>query len=684
MKTKNHQSGRRNSGSTRFIKNMVLGAIALALSPVLQAGGTLTPQGSSDLPAAIRSHHADVVIQNGFARTEVTQVFANPNPHPIEALYAFPLPETAALSEVIIQMGERELRGEVLAKEEARQVYQEEKQKGNDAGLAEKESYLTYTFRVAPIPASSEVTLRFVYYQAVHIDSGVGRYVYPLEDGGTDEQALSFWTTNDQVEGTFSVQVELKSAWPVTAVRAPGLENLVQTETLGDGHYRMRMEQPAGRLNKDFVVYYKLADDLPGRIEVIPHRADPDGTGTFMMVVTPGIDLKPLTQGADYIYVLDISGSMKGKFHTLVRGVSRALGEMRPEDRFRVITFNNRAREVIPWTNASAANVQHALNTLEGIGVNGGTNLYAGLDLALKDLDDDRAASVVLVTDGVTNTGIIDPKDFDRLMTRNDVRIFGFVMGNSANWPLMKIIADASGGFTTGVSNEDDIVGQIILAKSKITYESLHHASFSFAGTPVHETTGDMPTKIYRGQQLVVFGRYDNPGQATVTLKARMTGEDKTYRTAFELPAVATDNPEIERLWAMQLVEQIERLEAAGHVDGDEARQSVRDIGVSYQIVTDQTSMVILTDEAFAEHGIDRRNLRRADAEAQARAVRASQPIQHHRVDNASPAFPSNAPRSGSGNGGGAFGLELLAVLILALVGWHFHHQSRRQSTSVR
>lgn len=683
MKTQNQPNRRPLSRPTRIF-SVVLGLIALTLSPVLQAGGTLTPQGSSDLPARIRSHHADVVIQNGFARTEVSQVFANPNPHPIEALYAFPVPESATLSEVIIQMGERELRGEVMAKEEARQVYEEEKQKGNDAGLAEKESYLTYTFRVAPIPASSEVTLRFVYYQAVHIDTGVGRYVYPLQDGGTDEQALSFWTTNDQVEGTFSVQVELKSAWPVTAVRAPGLENLVQTETLGEGHYRMRLEQPAGRLNKDFVVYYKLADDLPGRIEVIPHRADSDGTGTFMMVVTPGIDLKPLTHGADYVYVLDTSGSMQGKFHTLINGVRRALGEMRPEDRFRVITFSNRAREVIPWTPASAANVQNALTTMEGIGVNGGTNLYAGLDLALKDLDADRAASVVLVTDGVTNTGIIDPKDFDRLMTKHDVRIFGFVMGNSANWPLMKIIADASGGFTAGVSTEDDILGQIMLAKSKITYESLHHASFSFEGTAVHETTGDLPTKIYRGQQLVLFGRYDEPGQTTVTLKARMTGEDKTYRTTFELPEIATDNPEIERLWAMQLVEQIERLEAAGHVDGDEARQSIRDIGVTYQIVTDQTSMVVLTDEAFAERGIDRRNLRRSETEAQARAIRASQPIQHHRVDNTSPTFPSNAPRTGSGNGGGAFGFEILAVLILAMAGWRFHHVSRRQNPPTR
>ena len=49
----------------------------------------------------------------------------------------------------------------------------------------------------------------------------MGRYVYPLEEGGTDEAALSFWTTNDVVEQTLSIRLELKSTWPVVEVRAP-------------------------------------------------------------------------------------------------------------------------------------------------------------------------------------------------------------------------------------------------------------------------------------------------------------------------------------------------------------------------------------------------------------------------------------------------------------------------------
>ena len=81
---------------------------------------------------------------------------------------------------------------------------------------------------------------------------------------------------------------------------------------------------------------------------------------------------------------------------------------------------------------------------------------------------------MVLVTDGVTNAGIVDPVEFHKLMKSHDIRVFGFLLGNSANWPLMRTICESSGGFYAGVSNDDDLVGQILLAKSKVAYEALH------------------------------------------------------------------------------------------------------------------------------------------------------------------------------------------------------------------
>jgi Mg-chelatase subunit ChlD len=87
-----------------------------------------------------------------------------------------------------------------------------------------------------------------------------------------------------------------------------------------------------------------------------------------MMTVTPGTDLAPIgagatpsqasgmtysesitvssTAGADYVFVLDVSGSMRDKLPTLARGVQQALTHFRSGDRFRIFTFSGRAREL--------------------------------------------------------------------------------------------------------------------------------------------------------------------------------------------------------------------------------------------------------------------------------------------------------------------------------------------------
>ncbi|HEX2061053.1 MAG TPA: VIT domain-containing protein, partial [Thermoanaerobaculia bacterium] len=174
------------------------------LTPALYAAGTLTPVNASHKPIRIQEHEVNAIIDSGFARVEVTQLFFNPNDTDLEAVYGFPVPASASLSEITIWNGERVLNGEVIEAKEAKRVYQEERDAGNEAGLGEcactkpkdDVEYVSYKFSVARVRANAETQIRFVYYQPLKIDSGVGRFVYPLADGGTDEAAKSFWTRN--------------------------------------------------------------------------------------------------------------------------------------------------------------------------------------------------------------------------------------------------------------------------------------------------------------------------------------------------------------------------------------------------------------------------------------------------------------------------------------------------------
>ncbi len=668
----------------RFARSFSIVLLAGALLPLpARAAGTLTPVGSAEVPVQIQEHRVSVTINNGFARTRVRQVFFNPNGYPLDAIYAFPVPEQASLSEVTATLGERAIRGEVVERPEAERIYTAERDQGRDAGIASKIGHQRFEFAVGPIDPSGQIALELVYYEPLRIDTGVGRYLYPLEEGGTDAAASSFWTANPRVHGAFSVDVELTSAWPVADVRVPGFESHADVRRLDAGGYRVHVEQVGTDLNRDFALYYRLRDDLPGRVEVIPYRASASGPGTFMAIVTPGLDLAPIRHGSDWAFVLDVSGSMQGKLSTLTSAVAGALAKLGPDDRFRIITFSNDARELTRgWTSADPRSIAEATADVRSLVSGGGTNLFEGIATGLRDLDADRATSILLVTDGVANVGAVDPSAFRALARRYDVRVFVFLLGNSANWPLMRAIAEASGGFYASVSNVDDMLGQLLLARSKVSHEALHDASFSLRGVETQDVVGLEVGKVYRGQQLVLFGRYLKPGPATLELRARLTGEDRRYTTQFEFPAFDTSHPEIERLWAMRKVEELEAHAAAGLGDRAEADAQIAALGVDYQIVTDRTSMLLLSDEGFRGYGVERRNEARVQVEQQAQAQRAVEPPRDRRVDRESPTFSRPAPSLG---GGGAIDpLSGMLGLGLAASAWAARKRSRERTAEER
>jgi len=365
--------------------------------------------------------------------------------------------------------------------------------------------------------------------------------------------------------------------------------------------------------------------------------------------------------------VLDVSGSMESKLPTLARGVQQALTHFRTGDRFRIFVFSSRARELTNgFVNANPQSIAEWSANVQSLRTEGGTNVYAGLEAGLHAVEADRATSILLVTDGVTNEGIVDPKEFYTLLKKYDVRVFGFLMGNNANWPLMRLIAETSGGFYDAVSNDGDIVGAILLAKSKIVSEAMHDAKLTIDGVKTFDRTDDVIGKIYRGQQLVIFGRYDKGGPANVTLAAKMTGPDATYTTRFDFPDVSTDYPELERMWAMAGIERVVMKETAGFASPDDAKKSIRDLGIKYQLVTDYTSMIVLSDGDFAKRGIDRTNASRIAVEEQARASRGAP--RSTRVDGSRPMF--NGPAATTKGGGAIDPIVGILAAIAAFAVW--------------
>ena len=72
------------------LKPLTIIVVGMFMTLRMFAAGILTPVNSPDSPLKIMDHHATVIINNGFAMTEVNQTFYNPQSIDMEAIYSFP------------------------------------------------------------------------------------------------------------------------------------------------------------------------------------------------------------------------------------------------------------------------------------------------------------------------------------------------------------------------------------------------------------------------------------------------------------------------------------------------------------------------------------------------------------------------------------------------------------------
>src|SRR5215813_11266367 len=99
----------------------------------------------------LKNTNVKAEISGFLSRVKVTQEFENNFSEKIEAVYVFPLPQNAAVDDMTMRVGERVVRGKILKREEAREVYDAARSKGQVASLLDQERPNIFTQSVANI-----------------------------------------------------------------------------------------------------------------------------------------------------------------------------------------------------------------------------------------------------------------------------------------------------------------------------------------------------------------------------------------------------------------------------------------------------------------------------------------------------------------------------------------------------
>ncbi|XP_057782494.1 E3 ubiquitin-protein ligase WAV3-like isoform X2 [Salvia miltiorrhiza] len=179
----------------------------------------------------------------------------------------------------------------------------------------------------------------------------------------------------------------------------------------------------------------------------------------------------------DLVTVLDVSGSMAGtKLALLKRAMGFVIQNLGPSDRLSVIAFSSTARRLFPLRRMTHNGKHEALQSVNSLSSNGGTNIADGLRKGAKVMSERKCknpvSSIILLSDGqdtyttTSPTGGNARSDHQSLlpasMHRNNasglhfpVHAFGFGADHDAD--SMHSISETSGGTFSFIEAENVI-----------------------------------------------------------------------------------------------------------------------------------------------------------------------------------------------------------------------------------
>ncbi|MFT5304095.1 MAG: Ca-activated chloride channel family protein [Mariniblastus sp.] len=590
-------------------------ALIGACCSIAAAGGSsglLIADGGFGGVLKIKEQDVKVTINNGIAVTEINQIFVNTENRIVEALYTFPVPSGGSVSNFSMIINGKEMIGEVVEKERARQIYQSYKSKRIDPGLLEQVDYKRFEMRVFPIAAGAEQHIKVTYYQQLDFDHDWATYVYPL--------ATSTKGADDRTTGKFALTVDINSEIPITDLKSPSHGGEFVIAKHNAKYARASMETTAGDLSRDVVISFQTKRPRTG-LDMIASKQDRED-GFFLLTLTAGEELAAAAGGMDYVFVLDISGSMKnkGKLGLSTNAAGAFISSLGTDDRCEVMSFNNvpnfgfeELRSVDDETKAAASEF------LKSQRARGGTALRPAVNAALRYKDPDRGLNVVILSDGMTDQA--EQKELLSAIKASPegTRIFCVGVGNEVNRPLLKQLAEEAGGLAAFISQGDDFERQAESFRRKLVHPVATELSIAFDGVEVYDVLPGALPNLFHGSPVRMIGRYKNSGNGTVTIRGNVQGRPFEQNVKMEFPELDQDNPQIERMWAYANVQTLmNEVRRSGETPA--LKESIVQLCEGYSIVSQYASFIVLeNDREYRRWKIERRNATRIQRDRQAR-----------------------------------------------------------------
>ncbi|MGH9947514.1 MAG: VIT and vWA domain-containing protein [Pyrinomonadaceae bacterium] len=564
----------------------------------------------ADLGACpLKSTSVKTDISGFLARVNVRQEFENSFSEPIEAVYTFPLSQNGAVDQMTMTIGSRTIKGKIMKREEARQVYETAKAAGQTASLLDQERPNIFTQAVANIMPGDSVVIEISYVETLKYEDGQYEFVFPMTVGPryipgsvTDAAKIKPPVAETRAGHDISIEVNLNAGVPVEAISSTSHPIVQFNNSPSNAKIALRDEKVIP--NKDFILRYDVSGK---RIEdaMLAHR-DARG-GFFTLVLQPPDKIASEDRTPkEIVFVLDTSGSMSGfPIEKAKEAMKLSLDGLYPDDTFNLITFAGDTHVLfdapVPATQANLEKAQAFLESRQG---GGGTEMMKAIKTALAPTESQTHLRIVcFMTDGFVgneNDIIAEVQKYPK------ARVFSFGIGSSVNRFLLDKLAETGNGEVEYVALDDDGSKSAKKFYERVRTPLLTDLSIDWNGMPVADVHPNKLADLFSAKPVIVNGRYTKAARGTIKLRGKVAGREIVREIAIDLPEAEPANDVLATLWARRRVDEISS-EALKGKDAEQLNKQIENLGIEFGILTQFTSFVAVEEKIVNYNGTPKR-----------------------------------------------------------------------------
>jgi Ca-activated chloride channel homolog len=552
-------------------------------------------------------------ISGFLARVRVRQEFENNFTDKIEAVYVFPLSQTAAVDEMTMQIGERTVRGKIMKRAEARAVYDAAKSQGHAAALLDEERPNVFTQSVANILPGEKITVEISYVETLKYDEGSYEFVFPTVVAPRynpaqvkDASAVSPPVAETRAGHDISIEVNLDAGVPVENIAAKTHE--IETTMFSPSRAVVRLKNEKDIPNRDFVLRYDVAGKKVADA-VLTHRDERSGFFTLILQPPDRVSFEDVMP-KEIVFVLDTSGSMSGfPIEKAKEAMKRALDGLHPFDTFNLITFAGDTH--ILFENpvpATAQNLRRAQELLDGAQSGGGTEMMKAIKAALQPSGSKQHVRVVcFMTDGMVGN---EEEIIAEVKAHKNARVFAFGIGESVNRYLLDKISQEGRGEAEYVSLTDDGSAAARRFHERVRSPLLTDVSVDWNGLPVADVYPNKIPDLFSAKPVVIHGRFTKAGQGAIRLKGKSFGQDFAREITINFPENQPQHDALAKLWARTRIDDLtsQNLTHGQTAAAKIARQNdITRLALEYGLLTQFTSFVAVEERVATDGGEPRR-----------------------------------------------------------------------------